>query len=118
MTITIHFNSREEEIAKNKRGVVTNYIGAESMNKEMDKCRNEYNKLRTEIMYIVEERTRRIEEKIDKRLKEHKRQMERIIELLSGKVKGKAPGRDLDTRTDREEEYTIENSDEENDAYH
>lgn len=56
------------------------------MNKEIDKIRDEYSELRTEILHILEERNRRIEEKIDKQLKEHKRQMEKVIELLSGKV--------------------------------
>lgn len=66
-------------------------------------------------MYIVEELTRKIEEKIDKQLMEHKRQMERIIELLSGKVKTKTSGRNLNKKPEREEEYTIEDSEGEND---
>lgn len=38
---------------------------------------------------------------------EHKRKMERIIELLSGKVKTKTSGRNLNKKPEREEEYTI-----------
>lgn len=59
------------------------------MNKEIDRIRSEYDELETDIMHIMEEKNRRIKEKIDKQLKEHKKQMEMIIELLSRKERKK-----------------------------
>lgn len=60
----------------------------EVMNKEIEKINNNYNEIKAEILTIVEERTKRIEEKIDRQLKEHQKQMKLIIKLLSAK-KGK-----------------------------
>lgn len=45
----------------------------------MERLNNKYN----EVMIIIEERNRRIEEKIDKQFREHQRQMDRILEMLS-----------------------------------
>lgn len=86
----------------------------DSVSKEMNKNRKEYEQLRAEIIYLVEERTRRIEEKIDKQLMEHKRQMEKIIKLLSGKT-GSKVGKKLNKKPEREKEFTIEDSDVDND---
>lgn len=106
-----YFNNREEKITKSKRGLVIKQTKADSVSKVMDKNRKEYDKLRAEIIYLMEERTRRIEEKIDKQLMEHKRQMEKIIELLFGKAKSKMVRRKLNKKPEREEEFTIEDSD-------
>lgn len=43
----------------------------EVMNKEIEKINNNYNEIKAKILTIVEERTKRIEEKIDRQLKEH-----------------------------------------------
>lgn len=59
----------------------------EVMNKEIEKINNKYNEIKAEILTIVEERTKRIEEKLDRQLKEHQKQMKMIIELLSAKKK-------------------------------
>lgn len=45
----------------------------------MERLNNKYNK----VMIIIEERNRRIEEKIDKQFREHQRQIDRILEMLS-----------------------------------
>lgn len=60
----------------------------EVMNKEIEKINNNYNGIKAKILTIVEERTKRIEENIDRQLKEHQKQMKLIIKLLSAK-KGK-----------------------------
>lgn len=74
-----NFNSREGEISKDNRGLALNFKNIETLNKEMERLNNKYN----EVMTIIEERNRRIEEKIDKQFKEHQRQMDTILELLT-----------------------------------
>lgn len=59
------------------------------MNKEIEKINNNYNEIKAEILTIVEERTKRIEEKIDRQLKEHQKQMKLIIKLLIGEKRKK-----------------------------
>lgn len=69
----------KEKICKDNRGLALNYKNIETLNKEMERLNNKYN----EVMIIIEERNRRIEEKIDKQFREHQRQMDTILELLS-----------------------------------
>lgn len=70
------------------------------MNKEIEK---KYNEIRSEMLMLVEERTRRIEEKIDRQLKEYQKQMKMISELLSGKRKKKKVSRKGEKPEEREQ---------------
>lgn len=76
-----NFNNREEEITKNRRGIIINNNREDEINRKPRKTIQGI----VEHMSIIEEKCRKIQETMDNQLKKHKRQMEIIIELLSNR---------------------------------
>lgn len=109
------FNTREEEVTRSKRSIALRQVEMDRAPTEKNQTSKEYEQLRTEIMHVVEERTRRIEEKIDRQLMEHKRQIEIIIELLTRKT-GPKIGNKMTKKLDRVEEYRSEDSEGDEDS--
>lgn len=118
------FNTREEEITRNRRGIALRQEEVEETTTDVVHSSQDYGQFRMVITRLVEERMRRIEEKIDRQLMEHKRQMELIVSLLTMQqqnTKQKTMSEmehKLGKHVDRVEEYRNENNEEEEEEFY